>query len=360
MASTPPPGCNNNIDSDYYLLCDTEQAWGIVLETLATAGVIVTISFMLLLLIFIGKVQDSTKRSMIPIYFLFLLGTLGIFGLTFAFIIKLNDRTGPTRFFLFGVLFALCFSCLLTHAFNLVKLVRGKAPFWYLVLLVIAISLTVVQVIIAIVYVVVIVARQNMNFTTMSPEQRNMDFVMLLIYVLCLMALTFLVSMFTFCGTYKGWKRHGAHIYVTVLFSIAIWVVWITMLMRGNPELKKRPIWDDPVISIALVSNGWVFLMMYMVPEFCFLTRQCKPEDYPPENYSCQPKLMNKSFGVENQAYIKEETTTGPGYNGDTRYVPHSAHFQMESLKPQQEFTIPRPKTRVSPYEDYTGGQDTK
>ncbi|XP_050810554.1 retinoic acid-induced protein 3-like [Gopherus flavomarginatus] len=360
MASMPSPTCNKNTDSDYYLLSDTEQAWGIVLETLATAGVIVTISFILLLLIFMGKVQDSTKRQMIPIYFLFLLGTLGIFGLTFAFIIKLNVQTGPTRFFLFGVLFALCFSCLLTHAFNLVKLVRGKAPFWYPVLLVIAISFTVVQIIIAIVYVVVIVARQNIHFTTMSPEQRNMDFVMLLIYVLLLMALIFLVSMFTCCGTYKRWKRHGAHIYVTGLFSIAIWVVWITMLLRGNPELKKQHIWDDPVISIALVSNGWVFLMMYMVPEFCFLTSPRNPEDYPPENYSCQPKFMKKIFGVENQAYIMEETTTGPENNRDPRYIPHHAHFQMESLKPQQEFSIPRPKTQVSPYKDYTGGQGTK
>lgn len=309
MASDPPSGCSKDLDPDYYLLCDTNQAWGIVLESLATAGVIVTVIFMALLLIFICKVQDSTKRSMIPIYFLFLLGTLGLFSLTFAFIIKLNSRTGPTRFFLFGVLFALCFSCLLTHAFNLVKLVRGKAPFSCPVLLAIAIGLTLVQVIIAIEYVVIIAARQNRNFATMTPVQRNMDFVMLLIYVLFLMALIFLVSMFTLCGTYKGWKRHGAHIYFTVLFSIAIWVVWITMLMRGNPELNKQPIWDDPVISIALVSNGWVFLMMYIVPEFCFLTSPHKPEDYPPQDYSCQ--LMKKSYGVENQAYTKEEIIIG-------------------------------------------------
>ncbi|XP_006110467.2 retinoic acid-induced protein 3 [Pelodiscus sinensis] len=356
-----PPGCNQNLHPDYYLLCDTEQVWGIVLESVAAAGIISTIIFMLSLLIVIGKVQDATKRSMIPIYFLFLFGTLGIFSLTFAFIIKLNVRTGPTRFFLFGVLFALCFSCLLTHAFNLVKLVRGKIHLQYPVLLAIAISLTLVQIIIAIIYVVIIVARQNIDFTTMNIEQRNKDFVMLLIYVLFLMALTFLVSMFTFCGTYKGWRRHGAHIYITLLFSIAIWVVWITMLLRGNPELMTQPLWDDPVISIALVSNGWVFLMIYIVPEFCFLTIPRKPEDYPAEDYSCQPTFMKKkTYGVENQAYMKEEIATDAGNNQDPPYVPHYAHFQMENLPPQQEFSIPRPKTRASPYEDYTGGQGTK
>uniref|UniRef100_A0A8B9U380 G-protein coupled receptors family 3 profile domain-containing protein n=1 Tax=Anas zonorhyncha TaxID=75864 RepID=A0A8B9U380_9AVES len=105
----------------------------------------------------------------------------------------------------------------------------------------------------------------------MSSEKANKDFVMLLIYVLFLMALTFLMSMFTFCGPYKGWKRHGAHIFVTVLFSIAIWVVWITMLTKGNQSLN-RPEWDDPVVAIALVSNGWIFLIMYIIPEICFLT----------------------------------------------------------------------------------------
>ncbi|XP_019400739.1 PREDICTED: retinoic acid-induced protein 3 [Crocodylus porosus] len=350
--TTPPPGCGN-ISSDYYLLCDTNRAWGIVLESLAAAGVVTTVILMFSLLFLICKVQDNSKRNMIPVYFLFLLGTLGIFGLTFAFIINLNERTGPTRFFLFGVLFALCFSCLLTHSSNLIKLVRGKTPISCLVLLILATGFTLVQIIIAIEYIVI--KTNYLNFTQMSRDQRNTDFVMLLIYVLFLLALTFLISMFNFCGPHKGWKRSGAHILFTALFSIAIWVVWITMLMR---VLTIQDMWDDPTLSIALVANGWVFLIMYIVPELCFLTSPSRPEDYPLENNFCQPKHIKQSSGMENRAYSQEEIMQEG--NGDLAYSTYSPHFQLKTLDPQKDFSIPRPKTRASPYEEYAGGKDTK
>ncbi|NWH80672.1 RAI3 protein, partial [Piaya cayana] len=351
MATSPPPRGCGSIGADYYLLCDMEQAWGIVVESLAAAGVLVTIFLMGSLFFLICKVQDNSKRHMISVYFFFLLGTLGIFGLTFAFIIKLNERTRPTRFFLFGVIFALCFSCLLTHACNLNKLVRGRKPFSWPVLLLLIISFALVQVVISIEYLVTMLVNQKEQFMNMSAEETNKDFVMLLIYVLFLMALTFFVSIFTFCGSYKSWKRHGAHIFVTVLFSIAIWVVWITMLTKGNRVLSK-PMWDDPVVAIALVSSGWVFLIMYIVPEICFLTAPVKPGDYPPENDFCQPKLIKQTTGVENRAYTQDEIVQGM-----MNYSPYSSHFQMKDIEPQNDFSIPRPKTRTSPYENYTGGK---
>ncbi|NWT41580.1 RAI3 protein, partial [Chroicocephalus maculipennis] len=354
MATSAPPGCGS-IHADYYRLCDTQEAWGIVLESLAAAGVLVTIFLICSLFFLICKVQDNSKRHMISIYFFFLLGTLGIFGLTFAFIIKANDRTLPTRFFLFGVIFALCFSCLLTHACNLNKLVRGRKPFSWVVLLLLIVSFALVQVVINIEYLVTKLVKQRDEFLK-EPEKANKDFVMLLIYVLFLMALTFLVSMFTFCGSYKNWKRHGAHIFVTILFSIAIWVVWITMLTKGNAVLKQN-MWDDPVVAIALVSNGWIFLIMYIVPEICFLTAPLKLEDYPPENDFCQPKFLKQTTGVDNRAYTQDEIVQGMMKQKTSLYSPYSSHFQMKTIEPQNDFSIPRPKARTSPYHDYTGGK---
>ncbi|NWR77435.1 RAI3 protein, partial [Centropus unirufus] len=353
--SLPPQGCGS-IEADYYLLCDVQQAWGIVLESLAAAGVLITIFLMGSLFFLTCKVQDNSKRHMISVYFFFLLGTLGIFGLTFAFIIKSNDRTRPTRFFLFGVLFALCFSCLLTHACNLNKLVRGRKPFSWPVLLLLIVSFALVQVVISIEYLVTMLVNQKEQFLNMTAEEANKDFVMLLIYVLFLMALTFLVSMFTFRGSYKSWKRHGAHVFVTVLFSIAIWVIWITMLTKGNRVLKQ-PSWDDPVVAIALVSSGWIFLIMYIVPEICFLTAPVKPGDYPPENDFCQPKFIKQTAGVENRAYTQDEIVQGMINTGDHSYSPYSSHFQMKTIESQNDFSIPRPKARTSPYQDYAGGK---
>ncbi|XP_072509998.1 retinoic acid-induced protein 3 [Notamacropus eugenii] len=352
--TSSPKGCSSSLNSIYYNLCDMDKPWGIVLEALAAAGVVTSIVLMLSLLVLISKVQDSTRRKVLPTQFVFLLGVLGLFGLTFAFIIKLNERTGPTRFFLFGILFGLCFSCLLAHTFTLVKLVRGKKPLSLLMILGLALGFSLVQDIIAIEYVVITMNRTNTNVFAEMPKSRlNEDFVMLLIYVLFLMAFTFIMSVFTFCGSFTGWKRHGAHIYITMLFSIGIWVAWITLLSLNKP---LDPIWDDTILSTALVANGWVFLLMYILPEFILFTKQHNPSDYPVEDNLCKPQFIKQSYGMENRAYLQEEISQGPENPGSsTLYAPYSTHFQLQNRDPQKDFSIPRPKTRSSPYHDYGG-----
>ncbi|XP_021114823.1 retinoic acid-induced protein 3 isoform X1 [Heterocephalus glaber] len=310
MNTPAPNGCRSNLDSRYHRLCDLAESWGIVLETFAAVGAVTSVAFMLALLVLICKVQDSNRRKMLPTQFLFLLGVLGVFGLTFAFIIKLDGDTGPTRFFLFGVLFAICFSCLLAHAFQLAKLVRGRRPLSWLVILGLALGFSLVQDVIAVEYIVLTMNRTNVNiFSELSAPRRNEDFVMLLIYVLFLMMLTFLVSFFTFCGPFAGWKKHGAHICLTMIFSLAVWVAWIILLLISTLDPK----WDDAILGTALVVNGWVFLLFYVLPEFLLLPKQQNPMDYPVEDAFCKPQHMKQSCGAENKAYSEEEITPEPG-----------------------------------------------
>ncbi|KAH0616807.1 hypothetical protein JD844_028207 [Phrynosoma platyrhinos] len=295
MATTmapPPPGCGN-IDPNYYFLCDICEVWGIGLETVAAAGILASLVLLLIFIILACRVKDKNKKNMVPIQFFFILGTLGILSLTFAFIIRLNKATGPARFILHGVLFALCFSCLLTHAFNLISLVRGKVPYSQLSLWIHALGLTFVQIIIAVKYVILTVERDGIDLARMEREQRNKDFVMLVIYVVFLMVLAFVISMFTFCGPYKGWKKHGIHIFVTLFFSIAIWITWISILLMSSiSDEGVQGKWDDPLISVALIVNGWVFLMIYTVPEICFLASPCKPGDYPPKKSTTRQRSV--------------------------------------------------------------------
>lgn len=343
-------GCRSDLDSRYQRLCDLTEGWGIALETLAAVGAVATVAFMFALLVLICKVQDSNRRKMLPTQFLFLLGVLGVFGLTFAFIIKLDGATGPTRFFLFGVLFALCFSCLLAHTFNLIKLVRGRKPLSWLMILSLALGFSLVQDVIAIEYLVLTMNRTNVNvFSELPAPRRNEDFVMLLIYVLFLMALTLFTSFFIFCGSFPGWKRHGVHICLTSFLSITIWVAWIILLLI--PDIG--PEWDDTILSTALVANGWVFLVFYVFPEFQRLPKQRSLTDYPVEDSFCKPQLMKQSYGVENRAYSQEEITQGLEEMGDTLYAPYSTHFQLQNR--QKDFSIPRAQSPASPYNDYEG-----
>nr|XP_028602787.1 retinoic acid-induced protein 3-like [Podarcis muralis] len=331
--TAPPPGCGN-IDPDYYYLCDICEAWGIGLETVAAAGILVSLALLLAFFVLSCMVKDKTKQSMVPIQLLFLLGTLGIFSLTFVFIIRLNKQTGPARFILHGVLFALCFSCLLTHAFNLVRLVRGKAPLSLRSMLVYTLGLTAVQLIIAVKYILITVGRDGIDLERMGREQRNKDFVMLSTYVLVLMGLTFVVSMFTFCGPCKGWKRHGMHIFLTVLFSKAIWAAWITVLfISGFPGDGTQSKWDDPLIGVALVLNGWVFLMMYTVPEICFLATPCQtPEKNPRKTTTTQQSIEAAST----QAPDKE------GAEEDVLLLTDENRFQSKIFGSKLCFQIPR------------------
>jgi hypothetical protein len=353
MTSPAPPGCRSDLDSRYQRLCDLAEGWGIALETLAALGVVTTVAFMFALLILISKVQDSNQRKMLPTQFLFLLGVLGVFGLTFAFIIKLDRGTGPTRFFLFGVLFAICFSCLLAHTINLIKLVYGRKPLSWLVILGLAVAFSLIQDVIAVEYVVLAMNRTNVNvFSELSAPRRNEDFVMLLIYVLLLMVLTFLLSLFTFCGSFSGWRRHGVHICLTTLLSILIWVAWIILLLI--PALESK--WDDTILSTVLVANGWVFLVFYVLPEFLHPRKQRNPLDYPVEDAFCKPQLMKQSYGVENRAYSQEDITQGVDRTGDMFYAPYSTHFQLQNQAPRKDFSIPQ--AQASPYSDYKGQKE--
>ncbi|XP_037370212.1 retinoic acid-induced protein 3 [Talpa occidentalis] len=346
-------GCREHLAPKYHRLCDMSEIWGIVLEAVAALGAVTSVAFLLALLILICKVQDSNKRKLLPTQFLFLLGVLGVFGLTFAFIIQLDKSTGPTRFFLFGVLFALCFSCLLAHAFNLTKLVRGRRPLSLLVILALAVGFSLVQDIIAVEYMVLTMNRTHTEiFQELPSPRRNEDFVLLLTYVIFLMALTFLTSSFAFCGSFTGWKKHAAHIYLTTLLSIIIWAAWITLLLI--PAIEDR--WDDTILASALVANGWVFLLTYVIPEFQLLTKQRNPTDYPVDDSFCKPQLMKQSYGVENRAYSQEEVMHGLEDLGDTLYAPYSTHFQLQNRASQKNFSIPR--AQASPYNNYEGRKE--
>ncbi|KAG9483902.1 G-protein coupled receptor family C group 5 member D [Eleutherodactylus coqui] len=342
-----------NVGESYIFLCSAQDAWGIVVETLAAAGILFTIALMLALLIIVPRVCDSAKRALVPIQFTFLVGTLGIFGLTFAFIIRLNRTTCPTRFFLFGVLFAICFSCLLAHGSKLVRLVRGGVGVSWWVMLVTVLALSLVQIIIAILYVAVYLGR---NMDQCDPgsanlTQRNIDFVLILIYVLVLMAITFLISMIAMCGPCKYWKRHSAHIYVTMFFSIAIWVTWIVMLLRGNIAQQKFPQWDDPVRAIALVANGWVFLILYMVPELCLMTRH-QPDCVKQMNQS-QPHLIRQTVGVDNRVFTQEDICQDSVRSSPSSVPRFDATLAMREMDAPKDFSIPRPQPRPDSYLHY-------
>ncbi|XP_069055891.1 G-protein coupled receptor family C group 5 member C [Pleurodeles waltl] len=329
--TSAPAGCGAGLLPIYYNLCDLNAAWGIVLEAIASAGIVSCFVLLIILVASIPFVQDSRKKSLIGTQVFFLFATLGLFGIVFDFIVKPYFSTCASRRFLFGVLFGICFSCLWAHAISLNFLVRknsGPRGWW---IFAIAVGLAMVEVIINTEWLTITIGRPPIQ----DPcSILNMDFVMALIYVMFLILATFLTTWPIFNGKYKHWKKHGIFILLTTIMSIAIWIVWIVMYVYGNMQ-RGSSLWNDPTLSIALVSNAWTFLFFYIIPEISQITKpglqQAFDEDvYPTRGVGYETILKeqqksqnmfveNKAFSMDEPSAAKKPMSPYSGYNGQLR-----------------------------------------
>ncbi|CAN9505777.1 unnamed protein product [Ophioblennius macclurei] len=359
-------GCGEGLHPMYRYLCDRRAVWGIVLETLATAGFLLSIALLLGLLLWsmcicvANRHQRNSIGGVVASMSMFLLATAGIFGLTFAFIIRLTSQTCPTRIFLFGVLFSLAFSCLLARSLALLGFAAARGwgeP-------AVALGLFVVQVIIATQWLILVLVRDK-NPCEYSQE----EFVMLLIYVMCILAIGLILAMHYMCrncctysystsSNHLG-KTHGGLLFCTLLLSVCIWVVWITMLVKGNPDLERRPRWDDPVLSIALVANGWVLLLGHGLSQVALFCRgEALTKDLPlsfagwTSPSADIPGLASPKEGRENGSYENDGSRPDQPLRS-----PYESEFSMQEIDTAKDYTIPRPKTTnyQEPYDEYYG-----
>uniref|UniRef100_A0A3Q2P1H9 G protein-coupled receptor class C group 5 member D n=1 Tax=Fundulus heteroclitus TaxID=8078 RepID=A0A3Q2P1H9_FUNHE len=365
-------GCGKGLNPIYRYLCDRRAAWGIVLETLASAGFLLSVGLLLGLLLWTlctyacsRHRRSSTVGGTVFSMSLFLLATAGIFAITFSFIIKLTPQTCPTRIFLFGVLFALAFSCLLARCLAMLGFAAARSwgeP-------AVALGLFVVQVIISTQWLIIVLVRDK-NTCEYSQE----EFAMLQIYVLCLLLISLIMSFqilcrtcFTYTYSYTGptnqlWKPQAAMLCFTLLLSACIWVVWIAMLTKGNPEVDHRPDWDDPVLSIALVANGWVLLMGHGLSQVAFFCRGEATAQELPLSFAGwntanaeMPGLGSQKEGKENGSFENDgENRRGRRAEPALR-SPYESGFSMTEIDPNKDYTIPRPQTTNfnQPYDEY-------
>ncbi|XP_056153108.1 G-protein coupled receptor family C group 5 member C isoform X2 [Lampris incognitus] len=343
-ANVTPRGCGPNLDSLYYKLCDLNAVWGIVLEAFAAAGVVSSIILFISLLASQPFIGDKNRKSAAALHAFFLVCTFGLFCLTFAFIVEKDFSTCASRRFLFGVLFAGCFACLLMQCVRLNILARRDWGPRVWVLLLGALGLWLVEVVINTEWLIITVVRhpqQGLNTTAKDSRATaipcniaNQDFVMALIYVMNLIVAVVVASLAVMVGKHKKWKAESTSILLTSLLSVGIWVAWIVMYVYGN-EKTGGPTWDDPTLAIALVSNAWVFLILYTVPELCcFVSEDDSTQGYGEDLYPSRgvgyetilKEQSSQNIFMENKAFSMEEPNPGnkpvspySGYSGQLR-----------------------------------------
>lgn len=328
-ANDTPQGCGPNVDSLYYNLCDLYAVWGIVLEAFAAAGVIFSFVLFLSLLASIPFTQDKNRKSSVALNAWFLVCTTGLFCLTFAFIVGKDFSTCASRRFLFGVLFGGCFACLLMQCVRLNILARRNSGPRAWMLCLGALGLWLVEVVINTEWLIITVVRHPQGPLNATAETSratatpcniaNEDFVMALIYVMTLILAVVVASLAIMAGKHSQWKKDGAFILITSLFSVCIWVAWIVMYVYGN-ERSGGPTWDDPTLAIALVANAWVFLILYTIPDICSLTGDDESQQsfgeivYPNRDVGYETILKEQSsqnMFMENKAFSMDEPNQG-------------------------------------------------
>uniref|UniRef100_UPI003AAD9B59 G-protein coupled receptor family C group 5 member C-like n=1 Tax=Centroberyx gerrardi TaxID=166262 RepID=UPI003AAD9B59 len=320
--TTAPKGCGPSISSLYYNLCDLATVWGIVVEAIAAAGVVTSFVLLIILMASLPFVTDKKRKGMVVLQASILVFTLGLFGLSFAFIVGRDFTTCAARRFLFGVLFSGCLACLVMHGLWLALLERrGRGPRGWMLCLG-ALALWMVEVIINTEWLIITVVRSPLRgviLSDLSCSIANQDFVMALIYVMALLLAVVLMAVPSLTHKHKQWRRDGAFILATGVFTTGIWVAWIVMYIHGN-QVAGNASWDDPTLAVAVVSNAWVFLSLYTIPEVCLLTQedpdQEQPHDgdhtYPArslvyDNILKEQELPHQNIYMENKAFSMDE-----------------------------------------------------
>uniref|UniRef100_A0A3B3XNE9 G-protein coupled receptors family 3 profile domain-containing protein n=1 Tax=Poecilia mexicana TaxID=48701 RepID=A0A3B3XNE9_9TELE len=354
MGSTSAPkGCGSNISSIYYNLCDLTTLWGVVVEAVCAAGVMTSFILFIILMASLPFVTDKKRKGMVALQASILVFTLGLFGLTFAFIVDQYSTSCAARRFLFGVLFSGCLACLVMHALWLSLLKRsGRGPRSWLLWLG-ALSLWLVEVIINTEWLVLTVVWSppgEIVVPDLSCSIANKDFVLSLIYVMVLLVGVVLMAFPSLSHKHQQWRRDGAFILATGVFTIAIWVVWITMYIHGN-RVAGNPSWDDPTLAVTVALNAWVFLAFYIIPEICLLTTQEDPDLEEPHDgehvYPPEPEPAPQNLYIENKSFSMDETPEEPA-NSTSPYGIYNGQLRSGVYQPTEIALITKGLTMVS------------
>ena len=332
----PPLGCGSSVDAPYQVLCDLESVWGVVLEAVAVGGAVTALVLALVLVSRLRYVYEPERRCGVGALLLLLGGTVGLFGLSFAFLVGRGEGLCVVRRGLWGPLFALCFSCLLVQALRLRRLAAGKRSPSGGSLAGLAVGLSLVQGVIAGEWLLLTVVREGHAACDYLP----LDFTLACSYALGLLLMATGMSLgVVLCGGGRSetqrrrWRCNGVWLFLSCLASLILWAAWLGFYLYNDLVAESalhdgRPDWDEPALAVALVTEGWALLLFHAIPEAHLCLRQeaqfsmAAPDFYDPPNQSSS-QLQDQGFEederaqaqrsafADNQAFTIEEHSAG-------------------------------------------------
>ncbi|KAG5832599.1 hypothetical protein ANANG_G00292820 [Anguilla anguilla] len=312
----------------------------------AAVGALAALLLGLVLLGRLRSVTEAEKRSAVGPLLLLLAGVTGLFGLSFAYLLERDERLCVVRRALWGC-WAEPGGCALVGA---------------------ALGLTLVQGMVAAEWLLLTVLRLGQPACQFQP----LDFALACSYVLVLLLAALGAAALSLCGKERRWRCSGAWLLLVCLASVLLWAAWLGFYLYGNKALGHASDWDDPALAVALVSQGWVLLLLHAVPEAHLCLRPA-PQPSAPDYFdtSQAPSRMREtSFDedvplshrqfVENQSYAFDEHSAGlrAGGNGSSGTGPRpSAPFRSNVYQPTEMTMILNGGAVPSAPPTYTGRQ---
>lgn len=314
-----PLGCALGPPPPYTLLCDLDAVWGVAVEVLAAAGVLSALLLLMVLLCRLHSVSEAQKRSGISLLMLMLIGVIGLFGLSFAYLIEFSESVCIVRRALWGLLFSLCFACMLAQSLRLRRLANESRSPGGCALIGLSLGLTAVQGIIAAEWLLLTVLREGHPACQFQP----LDFTLACVYVVALLLAALVTAALALCGKTRQWHCSVVWLLVSCVLSVLLWVAWVGFYIYGNGMLGKSPDWDDPALAVALVAQGWLLLLCHAAPEAHACLRApplpSAPDYFDTSQNSSRMReasldedipLSHRQF-VDNQRYAFDENAAG-------------------------------------------------
>ncbi|XP_062866487.1 G protein-coupled receptor, class C, group 5, member Bb [Trichomycterus rosablanca] len=282
-----PRGCGSDLDPSFRLLCDLESVWGVVLEAVACGGAVSALVLCGVLLSRLKTVTEPERRSGVGPLLLLLLGALGLFGLSLAFVMGRGEAVCLARRGLWSWLFALCFSCLLAQAVRLRKLAAGGRGPSGPALSALAFGTAAVQGIVSGEWLLLTVVREGRSACDYPP----LDFALVCGYALLLLLTASTLSLgVLLCGARRTddaarkkrrrWSCNAVWLFLSCLGSLLVWAAWLGFYLYGGAATADTD-GEEPALAIALVMEGWALLLFHAIPEthLCLRTANQSGED---------------------------------------------------------------------------------
>ncbi|KAL2078782.1 hypothetical protein ACEWY4_026467 [Coilia grayii] len=364
-----PWGCGLWLGRPYTLLCDLEAVWGVAVEASALGGALAAILLGAVLLCRLRSVGEGEKRAGVGPLLLLLLGILGLFGLSVAFLVERSERVCLVRRALWGLCFALCFSCLLVQAVRLRRLARERRSPSGCALSGLAAGLTGVQGIIAAEWLLLTVVREGHPACAFEP----LDFALACGYVLALLLVATATAGAALCGgRSRSWRCGALWLLGCCLLSLLLWAGWLGLYLYGGEALGRG--WAEPALAVAPVAQGWLLLLAHAVPEAHACLRP-PPQPSAPDYFDTahtSTRLRETSFDediplshrqfVDNQSYAFDDSNaaglrSGGGHSNSSGGTRPSAPFRSNVYQPTEMTMILNGGAVPSAPPTYTGRQ---